>query len=248
MLQLLETPQCTPPPGQVRVWVQRAEDGASATTANSASGTVGSVGEWPPREVLVSGGATPSFGHLLRSLLAAFQLPAPPPSSASSSSSSSLLISKHVADIYSSASSSGSWATSASWVPLTPGLNNVKKRAPENLLAAPYSLKDGSFLVIRHPSSSNHMNLTQTKRRGPCAASAVAVDRKEDMFARFLHEVATQEKQQARKAQRVSAEDGRGGVSAASGGRRKETEVMLRIGDLDLNFSDDEDDNLDGGS
>jgi hypothetical protein len=121
---------------------------------------------------------------------------------------------------------------SSSWVQLTPGLNNQKKRGPENVLAAPYALKDGTFLVVRAPSS-------QPKSSTPAAATTTAVDRREDMFERYLREVAAEEKPRARQAQRAGMG---GGLVAVSNGRRTETEVMLRIGGIDLNFSDDDND------
>ena len=198
IIQILDSPQCAPTPGQFRLWVQLAE------TSMCSSGLLSPLCAWPPREVNICGGLTPSFGHLLRPLRSAFNLPEAGPNN-------SILIYKHVPETF-------------TWKLLSPGLNKVNKKGTENLVNAPYSLKDGSFLVL----------LQQNGGRGE------GVDRLEDMFIRYVREILAEERKIRRAHGRevmFVEEKGEGGRS-----RRKESENILKIGDFDMNFSSDDDD------
>ena len=78
----------------------------------------------------------------------------------------------------------------------------------------------------------------------------IAFDRREDMYRRYLQATVAEELRVRRLAARQQAAAGKskscqGGTATVGGGqgrgsRKKETDVMLKIGDLDLNFSDDE--------
>lgn len=216
VLQLLEAPQsCSPPVlGQISIWVQQSHpvEQVSAGT-KTVDRCVKDMCAWPPVEVIISGGPTPSFGHLRRPLLEAFP---------NIVVTDALQVFKHDAE-------------TCCWTELQAGMNNTKKGGRENILTNPYSLKDGSFLVVR---SAVGTKAPDAGGRGVRAAP----DRREDMFVRFLCELAGDEKKARRALGRVSAAaagDGDGG-GAGQAGRRRETEVMLKIGELD--FSDDDED------
>jgi len=224
VLQLLDTPQGSTSglaPGQISVWVQKAEvpdEGSSMAVCT-----------WPPREVVISGGTTPSFGHLRRPVAATFDLPLPPMSGGAGSNN--LQFYKYAPETF-------------SWTELLPGLNNMKKKGgrgqSENILSPPYNLKDGSFLTLRVSAVKKSTGTSVGTKQG----NGSGVDRREDMFLRFLKEVAAEEKRARRAHGRVSGDvDFSPGFSNTGGTVRKETSVMLRIGDLNLNFSDDDDDN-----
>lgn len=183
------------PLGQIRVWAQLEELDSSSS---------GGVLAWPPREVVVNGGATPSFGHLLRHLHTAFPLP-------SSSSSSGSLPPLHV---YKHQPQSHTWTRLSS---------AHKKRGVDSILSPPHSLIDGSLLVLRRAAA-------------PSTGVESAVDRREDMFTRFLSIRAAKQRSKPRQRQMDSSAIEATVESSGSG-----KEVGLKIGELDLDFSDDND-------
>jgi hypothetical protein len=62
------------------------------------------------------------------------------------------------------------------------------------------------------------------------------------MFLRFLREIEAEEKKVRRDSGRSGLQStGKNRTALVNGGGRKETDAVLRIGDLDLNFSDDDD-------
>lgn len=186
VVQTLEQPQPadSPQPGQVRVWAQMVERCEGEE-----------VCRWPPREVIISGGESPSFGHLTRPLLSAFAI----------DPVQKMHVFKFEAE---------SW----SWVKLAPRMNNQKKRGSsrsENIFASPYSLKDGSFILLDtgHDRSS--------------------MDRCEDCFMRLLHKKEKSEKHLKRNR-------GHEKPTTKSNPQPNTPEIALRIGSAAGDSSDDE--------
>lgn len=218
VLQLLELPQGHQAPGRISVWVQN-----TISPVREGSSMEEAVCEWPPREVVISGGTTPSFGHLRRPLATAFDIVLPP---SNGGGPVSMQIYKYATETF-------------TWTELLPGLNNLKKKGgrnqAENILSPPYNLKDGSFLILRTSSAS----ASPVKGK---LGSGSGVDRREDMFLRFLREIEAEEKKVRRDSGRSGLQStGKNRTALVNGGGRKETDAVLRIGDLDLNFSDDDD-------
>jgi len=200
VLQLLDEPQSqlhVPSTAQFHVWVQMLKE-----VNIGSSGDTHTTSLWPPLEVKISGGAAPSFGHLLRPVAAALSL-------------SPESIEVYKLDV-----------ETLEWIALSPSSNKQKSGhgKVENILLPPYLLKEGSLLVVKPKLASGD------RRK---------VDRLEDMFLRFVREKADEEKR-LRRAEKILADKESRARGGASTGRRKETDVLLKIGDLDLNFSDDD--------
>lgn len=247
--------QMRPPQDSFRVWVQR------LANPGCKEGEAAMEPEWPPLQVLVSGGATPTLGHLKRAFSAA----------AASASAESLEVFKLLSQAVqwtrlltnsdrqlremlrlnhtpSSSSSSSSISSGATGSPsrVGRGSGGGGKKA-ENISQGPYFVKEGDQFCVF--SGTAHSNPTSNQVKVNILTWDIAIARPEDVCLRQLKQ---EEKQRKEEAKRTRASDHihSGGVTGTLAGivsnKPVRKEALLTIGRWGSYSDDEEEEDVQG--
>jgi len=236
--------QMRPSQGSFRVWIQR------LTNPGCKEGEAAMEPEWPPLQVLVSGGAAPTLGHLKRAFAAAI------PSAVGSLAAESLEVFKLQSQAvqwtrllsssdrqlremlrlnhnYSSSNSMGS-----------PGRTSKGggKKA-ENISLGPYFVKEGDQFCVFSGAANPNPSSSQTKIN--ILTWDITISRPEDVSIRLLKQEEKQRKEEAKRARlsdQISTNNVNGTLVSTKPVRK---EALLTIGRWG-SYSDDEEEIGDG--